>query len=117
MIVDRVKKEIQLGQIFENPKRGTSEVISITDKNISYVRGNSRISMPINEFDNVYKVYKGKKVRTVDLKKYKPKVFSSKYGGHSCNCTFLFTVYKKLGLTNRINGKGVRGNPYHIELL
>jgi hypothetical protein len=51
------------------------------------------------------------------LKKFRPTVFDSSQNGHSCNCTFLFIIFSKLNLLEgNIEGRGVRGDPFYVEI-
>ena len=106
---------IQIGEVFQNPGGGTSIVLSITDKNIRYKRKNSPIPLPIDAFFAVLSDFSGKKCSSADLEKYKPKVFSREYNGHSCNCTFLFCLAEKAGLIEGgIQGRGKTGDPFYV---
>lgn len=107
---------VKQGDVFQNPGGGTSIVKKVTDKMISYVRGHSTIYLPVNIFNDVCRDFKGKSCSSNNLKNYLPSIFCSKHGGHSCNCTFLFSLAVKMGLTNDgISGKGVVGSPFYID--
>lgn len=107
---------INIKDIFQNAKKGTSTVVSITDKYIYYMRGKSKIAMPLDAFCDACDYFKSKNCTTTDLKTYMPKIFSTKKGGHDCNCTFLFRVAEKMGLLDGgISGKGTRGNTFYVK--
>jgi len=112
---------ISVGEIFQNPKSGTSTISSVTDKNITYIRGRTSINFPISVFFSVVNEFAGKKCSSSNLKEYMPEIFDSNpsinnvKAGHSCNCTFLFLLAEKMGLIeNGIQGKGKRGNPFFV---
>ena len=110
-----VVSAVQVGDVFQNPRSGTSAVVSVTDLNISYMRRSSRISLSIDAFLSVVTSFTGRKCTSTDLREYLPKVFSTKNGGHDCNCTFLFRVAEKMQLVeNGIQGKGTAGNPFYV---
>ncbi|WDV48065.1 hypothetical protein PV797_10295 [Clostridiaceae bacterium M8S5] len=104
------------GLVFVNPGGGTSEIIKVTDRKITYKRGNSKISLSIESIQDVYDEFKSKQCTSSELKKYKQEVFSSKDNGHSCNCTFLFSLLNYLNLASEIKGKGVKNNPFYVEI-
>ena len=102
-----------------NPQKGTSTISSITNDHITYIRGNSKIRLPINVFLSVLKDFTGKKCSSNDLRGYMPEVFDSHNQngrkGHSCNCTFLFRIAEKMELIeDGIRGRGVSGSPYYV---
>lgn len=111
IISDRIKP----GMVYKNPKKGTSTVCKVTEEGITYIRGSSRMKLPVSEFIAVYKLFAGKKCTTKNIREYNPKVFDSKQNGHDCNCTFLFSIAIELGLVEgSINGKGVSGDLYFV---
>lgn len=113
-----VGKRIPVGTIFQNPGGGTSEVRTITDDRICYVRGNSKIYIALEDLFQAYKRFEGDRINTAELKAYSPGVFDSaaKPSGHSCNCTFFFMVLKQLSLAGEIEGSGVRGSPFAVNI-
>jgi len=114
LILSSIKK----GTVFINPKRGTSTVSTITPDYISYIRGKSRIYLPMYDILQVYDIFSGQRCTTQQLREYNPSVFDSTKNGHSCNCTFLFSLFDALGLAkNGIYGSGKRGDPYYINLI
>lgn len=118
MVINLVKDKIKVGLVFKNPGKGISEIVSISDLGIYYRRGNSKMLIKYHDIEKVYKEFKGKTMSTKDLKEFDPKVFESKNGGHSCNCTVLFLIFKECGLINGdIFGSGKRGNPFHINII
>lgn len=109
--------KIKQGMTYPNPQKGTSRIASITRERIVYIRGSSRITLRIEDIHGVYEQYKGKKCSSNDLKNFEPKVFDSNQNGHSCNCTFLFTVLNEIGLTeNGIEGQGKPYKPFYIRI-
>ena len=61
-------------------------------------------------------LFKEKRCSTSDLKKYKSQVFDSNSNGHNCNCTFLFMVLKEMKLLKNIDGKGVKGSEFFVNI-
>jgi len=105
------------GLKLDNPGGGISEIISINENRICYKRGNSKIFVTLEDLHDAIEANKIKKIITSsDLKRYSPQVFDSTKGGHSCNCTFLFQVLKKMGIIDKIEGEGKRGNPFFSTL-
>jgi len=116
VFINTVLTNVKPGMIFENPQRGVSTILSIDENKIVYVRGSSRIPLPISDIRDALNKFQDN-VSTNDLREFRPSVFDSTRSGHSCNTTFLFTLLETLDFTKSgICGKGVRGNPYYIEL-
>jgi len=114
----RINTDIPVDTILDNPGGGTSTITSVSDDKISYMRGGSTIYVSFQELYDAYSKYRGQKVTSSNLKVYRPSVFDSaaKPSGHSCNCTFLFLLLSRIGEANGIQGAGVRGNPYFVEV-
>ncbi len=114
----KIKAAIPVDTIMDNPGGGTSTIISVSDDKISYMRGSSTIYVSFQDIYDAYSKYRGQKVTSSDLKVYRPSVFdpAAKPAGHSCNCTFLFLLISRIGEANGIQGAGVRGNPYFVEV-
>ena len=114
----QIKEDIPVGTVFENPGGGTSEIVSYSDNSISYVRGSSAIYVSFRDLFDAYENYRGKRVTSSDLKSYAPAVFdaTAKKSGHSCNCTLFFLILKRLNLADEIKGRGVKGDPYFVEI-
>lgn len=112
--VSTIEKNIAIGTEFENPGGGTSVVKTITPLNISYMRGNSRITVGLQALFQTYVHFSGKSVSCSELKKYAPNIFDSnaRPAGHTCNCTFLFLLLMAVDLVDEIDGAGTRGNPF-----
>jgi len=115
-ILVRVKETLKVGDVFENPGGGISTIKIITDNKIYYIRGSSTLSLDISAIEGIYDRFKGSICSTSDLKVYNPKIFDSKASGHSCNCTFLFTILKRLGIAGNIMGEGKRNSPFYIDI-
>ncbi len=83
----------------------------------TYIRGKSTIYVSFKDLFDAFKHFRGARVTSSDLQQFRPWVFDSSAvkPGHSCNCTFLFLVCERLGLSSRIRGRGVRGNPYYVD--
>jgi hypothetical protein len=118
LFVSTIRNLVPVGTVFINPGGGTSEILKITEHAMTYRRGHSRMSI---SFENLFKAYlsfRGKQVSTSDLKLFKPSIFDSQArpAGHSCHGTFLFLLLLHLGFTDKINGHGVRGDPFFIDI-
>ena len=115
--INLVMTNIVSGRIFNNPSgRGTTSIINNNGIKITYRRGNSKISIDIQQLWDAYQNFLGNTVSSTNLKQYRPHIYDSSQGGHSCNCTTLFLILRNIGIVNTINGKGVRGNPFWIQL-
>jgi hypothetical protein len=114
----RIAAAIPVGTVFNNPGRGTSEVVKIDVEKIAYLRGGSRFYVRIKDLYAAYLKFKGTRITTQELKEFSPEVFDSaaRPAGHNCNCTFMFLVLERSGLASELKGSGVRGNPYSIKL-
>ena len=114
-----IESEFPIGSAFDNPGGGTSTIVRLTETHISYRRGNSNISVAYRDLFEAYSNFIGQEVSSSDLRRFRPSVFdsSARPSGHSCNCTFLFHVLEILGLSGLLQGSGVRGNPYAVEVL
>jgi hypothetical protein len=106
------------GMIFVNPGGGTSEVVSLDNGKISYRRKSLTITITIRSLYDAFFVFRNSRISSPDLKARWPAIFDprARPAGHSCNVTFLFLCLKKMGIVSEILGKGVRGNPYYVEL-
>ena len=58
----------------------------------------------------------GSSISSRELNKLMPHVFGAA-GGHTCNCTFVLTVFVRAGLAGPISGRGVAGDPYTAAIL
>jgi hypothetical protein len=104
------------GTVFPNPGGGSSELIDFSSGSLIYRRGNSRIYVSLRDLYNAYAHFRGSNVSSTDLRQYRPSVFDSVAGGHSRNCTMLFILLKAIGAVDRIQGEGVRGNPFWVTI-
>lgn len=113
-----VQSVFPVGAIVDNPGGGTSRIASITESTVSYVRGNSTISVAFSDLYDAYNHFQGQYVSSSDLRAFRPSVFDStaRPAGHSCNCTFLFRTLERLELSGPITGSGVRGGPYGVTI-
>ncbi|MCH4887924.1 hypothetical protein EZV73_10085 [Acidaminobacter sp. JC074] len=115
-ITMKLKDQLKVGQVLNNPLRGTSEIMSVDDTKVVYKRGNSNITLKFEDIEDVVIKFSGGVCSTSQMKLYKPQAFSSKHNGHSCNCTFCFMVLKEIGHIDQIHGGGRRSNPYYVIL-
>ena len=111
-----VKGSIPVGTVLQNPGGGTSIIVSYSDNGISYKRRKSTIYVSFCDLFDAYSRFKGKKVSSSDLKSYAPSIYDSEEGGHDCNCSFLFMVLCRLPLVVGIEGKGVKGSPFFVNI-
>ena len=116
MVLDKIKAALKPGDKFINPGGGITTIKSITSSKIYYIRGSSTMSLDINIIKEVYDHFKGSTFTTNDLKKCCPKSFDPKASGHSCNCTVLFMLLKKIGLVDNIMGEGKRNSTFYIYI-
>lgn len=109
---------IPLGIIFQNPKKGVSEVCSNQNGVVSYRRASSKLSISRKSLFDVFTEFQGKRMSSSELKARWPAIFdpSARPAGHSCHVTFLFLVLKKMEICSDIKGKGVRGNSFFVEV-
>jgi len=114
----KIVENIRSDDVFPNPGGGKTTIKFITRRNIYYCRGSSKINARISEFFKAYSYLRGKRCTTSDLKKFSPSVFDSnaRPAGHSCNCTFFFTLLHKVGLCSKPKGRGVSGDPFYVEI-
>ncbi len=114
----KTRNAIPIGTAFRNPGGGTSVVQAVSDTEVSYRRGNSTIHVSLRALFDAYWHFRGGRVFSTDLQRFAPSVFDSnaRPAGHSCNCTFLFLLLQRLGVINQIQGDGVRGHPYFVDI-
>ena len=75
----------------ENPKRGTSKITNVTENSIVYIRGNSRLYMPIDLVKQTAIAFNGKgEVTSRILKEY-----DKRYANKSCHCTFFMMLLER----------------------
>jgi len=111
-----IKSKIPIGAVLANPGGGTSTIISYSEAEIVYRRGNSKIHVSFEVLYKAYSQFKGKKVYTTDLRDFAPETFDSKQNGHSCNSTFLFSILKLLGKVTEIKGEGKANHPFYVTI-
>jgi hypothetical protein len=113
-----IKEHIQPGLILKNPGDGTSTIKGYTDNKVSYLRGNSTIYVALDDLYKAYSRFRGQRVTSSDLRTFAPHVFDSnaRPAGHSCNCTFLFLILGRLNLAGQIEGRGISGDPFAVEI-
>lgn len=116
-LIRSIQNNVKPGMVFDNPGRGTSEIVSVLNERIVYKRGNSRLYLKLQDFADVYEKFAGKKCTTNDIKAFNPQVFCSGGNGHGCHCTFIFIILDYLQLLkNGICGSGIAGDPFYIEI-
>lgn len=113
-----LQSAVPVGTILQNPGGGTSEVVCISDEVITYRRGNTNMKVSLQNLFDAYWNFRGRAMSSTELRKFRPFVFDFSAGpaGHSCNCTFLFLVLQRLGIVNAIEGKGISGNPFFVNV-
>lgn len=114
----KFREMIPAGTVIQNPGGGVSEVLSNRNGVVSYRRGSSTISVSTKSLFDAFAEFRGKRMSSTELKSCWPSVFDStaRPAGHSCNATFLFLALEKMGIVHEIRGKGVRGNPFLVEV-
>lgn len=113
-----IKVNIPVDTALENPGGGTSKIISYSENGVTYKRRNSAIYVSFEDLFSAYNYFKGLRVTSTDLKDYNHTTFDSHTAnaGHSCNCTFLFLVLNRIGVVEEIKGRGVRGDPFFVDI-
>jgi hypothetical protein len=96
---------------------GTTEILNYTaNGRLVYRRGRSRMYVSLRDLYAAWQQFHGQRVSSADLRGFAPELFDSRTGGRSCNCTVLFLALRKMGLKDRIEGTGRRGDPYCVDL-
>lgn len=115
--IDMIVRNLPAGTVFDNPGGGTSSVLSVSRDIIEYQRGNSKIRVRLRDLFTAYEKFQGLAVTSIDLGHAWPEIFDShaRPGGHSCNCTFLYSLLQHLGLAGPTSGRGVRGDPFRVH--
>ena len=113
--INELRKElVKNGAIvLQNPKCGTSTITKIDDK-IHYKRGNTDFTLSVELIVKTFNNFHGNKCSTVNLAKF-DKEYTDNTGAPHCGCTFFMLLMNKFFGTD-ILGKGVRGDPYYINL-
>mgnify|MGYP000554193001 CR=1 FL=1 len=112
----KVIETLPVGTVLPNPGGGDSTIVSYTGRKVAYQRGSSRFYVAFEDLYDAYDTFRGETLDSTTLRGFKPGIFDSKQSGHSCNCTFLFMVLKAIGVVNRIEGAGKRGNPFRVAI-
>ena len=103
------------GTVMQNPGGGITTIKGYSSRNVQYIRGKSPIGISIADLFSAYVNFRGKQVSSRDLNDYNARVFGR--AGHPCNCTFLFMVLTRLGLTDGIWGEGKSRQPFYTTFL
>ena len=118
--VARARRALPVGYSFDNPKRGTSEIVSLNEQRVTYRRGLSRINVRWADLHEAYVRFASRRVSSRELRCAMPAVFdpAARPAGHSCNSTFLFHLLERLSLTSGdLQGRGVAGDPFAVTVL
>jgi hypothetical protein len=107
-----IRTRLPDGTVLVNPGGGNSTILRYTDHKVIYLRGRSPIYVSIRDLYDAYVSFRGKCVKTTDLKTWAPGVFDSSKGGHNCNATFFLLALRSVGAIDSIDGNGRRGNPF-----
>lgn len=114
-IIEKIKQNVAVRDVLQNPGKGTSTIISFTETAIRYLRGNSVIPLRYEAIESAYAEFKGKRVSASDLKNF-DREFSAER--HHCNAIFFLMLMNQCGLAkDGIQGEGVAGKPFYINLL
>ncbi len=113
---NKFRHTLPVGTIFPNPGGGTSQIIHYGDETVTYQRGESQIHVSLRAFHTACERFWGRRMNSSDLRLYYPSTFDSQRGGHSCNCTFLFTALTRMGLASDIRGEGKPNSPFYVRL-
>lgn len=111
-----IEKSFPVGTKIQNPGRGCTKIGGYNVQKVSYMRRSSRMYLPYKTILSVIKSFNGQEVSSKTVKEFLPEIFDSQArpAGHSCNGTTLFLLLKGIGFTERIEGRGKRGNPFKI---
>jgi hypothetical protein len=112
----KIQSLLPVGADINNPGGGKSKVLSYSNQNIVYQRKNSKIMVSFSDLYKAYLTFNGQTVSTTDLRDFAPQVFDSKKGGHSCNCTFLFSILELIGIVEDIEGEGRANHPFYVKI-
>jgi hypothetical protein len=117
--VEAMTRLLPVNSIIQNPGGGTSTIVAYGDDAVSYRRGKSKITVCISELYTAYLEFRGRQMSSTELRERWPEIFDSaaRPAGHNCNCTFLFRVLERLGLSGPVAGAGQRGNPFSVSVL
>ena len=115
----RMVASLPPGTVMRNLGGGPTTIKSYSAGKVSYVRGKSLFRVAISDPFSAYTRFRGARVRSRDLRLYAPMVFdsSARPAGHSCNCTFLFMVLRRLGMASAVEGQGTRSDPFSTTFL
>jgi hypothetical protein len=94
---------------FPNPFKGKTTIVSVTESNVRYRRERSVYSLSILASFDAWQEFRGERINSRMLKKFRPHVFDSQgkpKRGHNCNCTTLFLLLRKMRLVRRIEKEG-----------
>lgn len=112
----KFRQSLPVGTVLSNPGGGTSEVLRYGNESVTYNRGKSNILVSLRALHFACEHFWGQRMTSSDLRLNFPSKFDSKFGGHSCNCTFLFMALQQMGLVSKICGNGKKGAPYYVDL-
>jgi hypothetical protein len=107
---------LPVGRALANPGGGSSTVLRYTGEKVAYLRGRSTIYVRARDLYEAYSEFRGRCVKTSDLKAWAPGVFDSSQGGHNCNSTLLLLALQCVGAIDSIEGQGRRGDPFRATI-
>ena len=113
--VQKLKAALPPGIKLSNPRKGITTIISYTNGNLKYKRGETTFYVAILTFYEAFQKYKGRRVSSNDLKQFAPNVFARERG-HSCNCSMFFLALQSIGIIDKINGSGNPGDPFWVRI-
>jgi hypothetical protein len=116
IFAQKFMQSMPIGTIVKNPGGGTSKVLRYSGENVVYLRGESQIYASLRAFHTACERFWGRRMSSSDLRVFYPSTFDSKRGGHSCNCTFLFSALSRMELASDIRGEGKSNNPFFVRL-
>jgi hypothetical protein len=92
------------------------EILKACEDAITYRRGQSQFKVRISDLYDATEHFSGYRVKTSDIRKFRPNVFDSKArpAGHSCNISLLFMLLLRLKIARELQGRGVSGDPYSV---
>ncbi len=114
----RIRETLPEGTVLRNPGGGLTTIRSHGPEKLSYIRGQSRIYVGYRDLYEAYRHFRGRSASSKDLKAFLPSVFDSQArpAGHTSNCSMWFMILQRLELCGPIQGRGVPGEPFYVDV-
>ena len=91
--------------------------VSVVAGKVRYTRGHSVMRVALIDLHETLSTFGGRLVGSPELRTFRPHVFDSnaRPSGHTCKVGLFFSILLELGLASKLEGKGVRGDPFSVE--